>query len=60
MFNQELYEQIDGVAMRSPCGPKLANLFLGHYENIWLNQCPSNFKPVHYKRYVDDKSFIIC
>ena len=37
MFNQELYEQIDGVAMGSPCGPTLANLFLCHYENIWLN-----------------------
>ena len=54
MFDQQLYEQIDGVAMGSPCGPTFANLFLCHYENIWLNECPSNFKPIHYKRYVDD------
>ena len=34
MFDQQLYEQIDGVAMGSPCGPTFANLFLCHYENI--------------------------
>ena len=53
-FNGTLYEQIDGVAMGSPCGPTLANAFLCHYEKIWLDDCPTNFKPVAYKRYVDD------
>ena len=28
--------------------------FLAHYEQIWLNDCPDEFKPVYYKRYVDD------
>ena len=28
MFNNVLYEQVDGVAMGSPCGPTLANVFL--------------------------------
>ena len=28
--------------------------FLTHYEQIWLNDCPDEFKPVYYKRYVDD------
>ena len=48
-----MYDQIDGVAMGSPLAPVLANLFLGHYENIWLNnyQGPS---VQFYRRYVDD------
>ena len=53
LFNGKMYDQIDGVAMGSPLAPVLANLFLGHYEHIWLNnyQGPS----VHfYRRYVDD------
>ena len=40
--------------MGSPLGPNLANTFLAHYEQIWLNDCPDGFKPVYYKRYVDD------
>jgi len=40
--------------MGSPLGPTLANIFMCHNEEIWLNNCPSDFKPVHYFRYVDD------
>ena len=40
--------------MVSPLGPSLANAFLAHYEQIWFNDCPDEFKPVYYKRYVDD------
>ena len=29
LFNGKCYDQIDGVAMRSPLGPVLANLFMG-------------------------------
>ena len=32
-FNGELYEQTDGVAMGSPLGPLLANVFMCHIEN---------------------------
>ncbi|XP_069983762.1 uncharacterized protein [Penaeus vannamei] len=53
-FNGKLYKQIEGVAMGSPLGPTLANIFMCHNEEIWLNNCPSDFKPVHYFRYVDD------
>ena len=53
LYNK-LYKQIDGVAMGSPLGPTLANAFLCHYEKIWLNECPSQFKPVVYRLYVDD------
>ena len=35
-------------------GPILANTFLCHYDKIWLIECPSQFKPVVYRRYVDD------
>ena len=26
-----------------PLGPLLANIFLTHHENIWLDNCPSEF-----------------
>ena len=32
----------------------LANGFLCHCEKIWLNECPSQFKPGVYRRYVGD------
>ena len=48
------YTQVDGVAMRSPLGPSLANAFLCHHETKWLNDCTKKFKPVFYKRYVDE------
>ncbi len=40
--------------MGSPLGPSLANAFLCHFETVWLDSCPIEFKPVLYKRYVDD------
>ena len=40
--------------MGSPLGPTLANIFLCHFEEIWLSQCPKQFKPKYYQRYVDD------
>ena len=54
LFNDVLYKQKDGVAMGSPLGPTMANFFLSFYEMIWLEQCPNEFKPVFYRRYVDD------
>ena len=54
LFDGIVYQQVDGVAMGSPLGPSLANTFLAYYEQIWLNDCPNEFKPVYYKRYVDD------
>ena len=54
MFNNTFYTQTDGVAMGSPLGPTLAKKKLSHFEKIWLEQCPLQFKPVYYRRYVDD------
>ena len=54
LFDQEFYKQHDGVAMSSPLGPTLANVFLCYHEKNWLQYCPSEFKLVIYRRYVDD------
>ena len=40
--------------MGSALGPTLANAFLCFHEQIWLNERPDEFKPVYYRRYVDD------
>ena len=53
IFDNKLYKQIDGVAMGTPLGPTLANAFLCHCEKVWPNECPSQFKPVVCKRYID-------
>ena len=54
LFDQQFYKQRDAVAMGSPLGPTLANVFLCYHGKIWLQNCPSEFKPVIYRRYVDD------
>ncbi len=54
VFNGRIYQQIDGVAMGSPLGPLFANIFMSFHEKSWLYNCPSAFKPLLYRRYVDD------
>ena len=54
VFNNVYYQQVDGVAMGSAIGPTLANLFLVNYESKWLKDCPVQFAPKYYRRYVDD------
>ena len=53
LFNNEIYDQTDRVAIGSPLGPALANLFMGYHENKWLNSEESS-TVLFYKRYVDD------
>ena len=36
MFNNKYYKQVDGVAMGSPLGPALANIFMCSSESKWL------------------------
>ena len=51
MYWEKIYKKIDGVAVGSPFGPTLANLFLAHLEQNWLK---SKDSPLTYLRYVDD------
>ena len=53
IFNNEIYDQIDGVSMGSPLAPILANLFMGYHEKDWIEKAQVA-KPTFYKRYVDD------
>ena len=53
LFDGNIYDQIDGIAMGSPLAPTLANLFLGHHEEKWLNSA-EGIKIKFYKRYMDD------
>ena len=53
LFQGTFYDQIGGVAMGSPFGLVLTNLFIGYYENLWLNvfrEC----EIILCRRYVDD------
>ena len=59
IFDGKFYEQCDGVAMGSPLGPTLANVFMCHFENIWLENCPAHFKPIVYRRFVDDTFLLV-
>ena len=53
VFNGKVYDQIDGVTMGSCLGPVLANLFMGHHEESWIEDCNCE-KPTFYKRFMDD------
>ena len=53
-FNGVYYKQIDSVAMGSPLGPTLANIFLTYCEDSWLDNFPIQFRPRYYRSYVDD------
>ena len=36
LFGDNLYDQVDGVAMGSPLGPVLANIFMSNFEEKLL------------------------
>ena len=44
--------------MGLPLGPTMANIFMCNFESLWLPTCPIEFKPIVYKRYIDD-TFIL-
>ena len=54
LFDQEFYKQHDGVATGYSLGTTLANIFLCYHEKIWLQNCLSEFKPVIFRRYIDN------
>ena len=49
-FDNVMYRQVDGVAMRSPLGPVLANIFVGYCESL----ADQSLWPEFYVRFVDD------
>ena len=56
LFDGSFYTQIDGVAMGSPLGPILADIFMGHLEGkiaTTLEELP------FYRRYVDDTFVVV-
>jgi len=55
LFNKVLKE---GLGMGLPQSPTFANVFLCFHEQRWLNNCPPEFSPVFYRRYMDD-TFIL-
>ena len=54
IFDQKYYKQCKSVAMSSPLGSTLANVFMRRFENIWLGNCLTRSIPVVYRRYVDN------
>ena len=52
-FNKETYIQVDGVAMDSPLGPVLANIFMVELETSVIPNLRNKVKL--WKRFVDDK-----
>ena len=59
LFNGQTYLQTDGCPMGGCIFPALGCIFLCHHETMWLDNCVSEFKPVLYKRYVDDTFSLI-
>ena len=55
-IGNEMYRQVDGVAMGSPLGPTLANIFMDFLEDRYFQ---NNEKPLIYYRYVDDCFILI-
>ena len=52
-FNNTVYQQIDGIAMSSPLGAVIFNIFVGFQEEKLFE---STNKPLYYVRYVDEIS----
>ena len=51
-FGGDLYQQVDGVAMDSPLGPVIANIFMVHLEQDLVPKLTNEL--ASWDRYVDD------
>ena len=54
VFGENLFRQIDGLAMGNPLAPVLANIFLCNLESKFAVDCPRTIEPKFYRRYLDD------
>ena len=53
LFNGNIYNQVDGVAMGFPLAPILANIFMEYHEKGWIRNY--NYGGLfYYKSYVND------
>ena len=57
-FNSKIYKQKEGLAMGASPSPIVANIFLNYFETDCLAECPTNFRPQFYWRYLDDTLLI--
>ena len=58
-FDNEIYEQIDGVSMRLPPAPVLANIILTELESTIMKKLFDTGKIKFHGRYVDDTLLLI-
>ena len=58
-FNNTIYEQIDGVSMRSCLGPVLANIIMTELETVIVDKLFAANLLKFYIRYVDDTLVLI-
>ena len=57
-FDNVLYEQCDGISMRSSVGLVLTNFILTEFENVIVKPCDTGVLKLYY-RYVDDTLIMI-
>ena len=58
-FNDQLYQQIDGICMGSPLGPTLADILMTAFEEEIVKPLISSNIIKFYSRYVDDTLVLI-
>ena len=58
-FNNQLFEQTDGVSMGSALGPVLANIILSEFEKLIVSDLIKSGVIRFYRRYVDDTLVLI-
>ena len=54
LFNDAPYTHIGGAQMGSLVSAALANMFLCHHNQVWLENYPQHLRPDTYFRYMDD------
>ena len=54
----KIYEHCDSV-MSIPLRSALADVFMCHFGNIWLENCVTHFKPIVRRLFIDE-TFLLC